>query len=244
MANKWNIGTSTNYEDLLDKTIYNSIIEVSPLKSALPNNAIKDTIWNISTLAIPDSSGNPIYANTISILNRPKYYFDFYLMYVIKLLSHALKESFYNWLGNSDINLLAQYINTNITNISVQDSLHHLYTKTIDIYSAFNNKTEIFESPEGKTVIVTDVIIRNAEASMAGYTNNKFGGDAGASDWNTTIDLSSLDETANTIIKLYQTSGGVIKSYSAGTSFGIIALAEPGKQTPLEITIDILGYII
>jgi len=53
-------------------------------------------------------------------------------------------------------------------------------------------KVNLYTVPNGKTLYVTQIVIRESSASMAGGTDYDFGTGANADTWRQTIDLSSM----------------------------------------------------
>lgn len=105
-------------------------------------------------------------------------------------------------------------------------------------------KQTLFTVPAGKTMVVTQVVVRNASAG-APTADAGFGGDASAIDFRAAVQFDNLAAAGDGVIVAPDDGGasnpvpGKIKQYAAGVAFGI----KVGTVAAITVDIDVFGYL-
>lgn len=106
-------------------------------------------------------------------------------------------------------------------------------------------KQTLYTVPPGKTFVATHVVLRNATASAA-TADAGFGGDAGATDFRSGVQLDNVDAAGKGMIVTPHDGGsgaspvpGEIVEYAAGADFGI----KVGTTVGANIDVDVFGYL-
>lgn len=112
-----------------------------------------------------------------------------------------------------------------------------LASATVDLQNG-DGKTTAYTVPTGKKAIVTHVVIRNPTASLAGGTDFDLGDGANADTWKTTVNLSSLTATTDSIVIAPPSTKFTV--FDAGDAFGIKDAT--GATADAQATMDVFGY--
>jgi hypothetical protein len=120
-------------------------------------------------------------------------------------------------------------------------------TKTISLLATIGsinmqsgNKLTLFNNTTALTGVVTEVVMRNPSASLAGGTGYGFGRDTNASDFAPTVDLSAVTAATTTkYVVIRAATQGVI--VAAGETFGMQATT--GSTGAATATFDVYGYM-
>jgi hypothetical protein len=98
-------------------------------------------------------------------------------------------------------------------------------------------KTTLFTVPTGMTLIVTKVVARAPSVATVANAVLKFGGDAGATDWKSSLALTGLSASTGALI-LQPGNTDVIQRYAAAGVFGVIA----STTAVGTVALDVIGY--
>ena len=102
-------------------------------------------------------------------------------------------------------------------------------------------KTNLYTVPTGKTLYVTNVVVREPSASMAGGTDYDFGTGANADTWRQTVDLSSMTTLGTDYMVI---AGADVTKYTdsaAASVFGVKVIT--GTTVACTATVDIFGFL-
>ena len=94
--------------------------------------------------------------------------------------------------------------------------------------------TTLFTVPVGKVGYITQVVVRDPSASLAGGTDYDF------TQWRQTVDLSSMT-TANTDYFVLDGNNVKYQELAASTAFQITV--NTGSTAAATATIDVFGYL-
>lgn len=122
-----------------------------------------------------------------------------------------------------------------------ENAITLLGSAVVDLQNA-DGKTIVFEVPNGKTMVVTHVVIHSPSGSLAGGTDFDIGSGANADTWRQTIDLSSLVNTDDYIV--IPSIAAVPVKYTlevADAEFGILPVT--GATGDETATMDLFGYL-
>ena len=111
-----------------------------------------------------------------------------------------------------------------------------LASGTVNLQNA-DPKSSVYTVPQGKSAIVTKVVIRNPSASLADGTDFDIGTGASCDDWVSTNDLSALTATDD-CIAISPAAG--FKVFAAADVFGILPVT--GATADATATMDVFGY--
>ena len=95
--------------------------------------------------------------------------------------------------------------------------------------------TTLYTVPTGKTLFVTDVVIRSNSASLAGGTSYSF------TTWRQTVDLSGMTVTTGYRL-LATTDNSTFTPIAAAGTFQITVTT--GSTAACTATIDVFGYLV
>jgi len=101
-----------------------------------------------------------------------------------------------------------------------------------------DGKTTLYTVPPGKKAVITQCVVRNPTASLAGGTDFDFGDGANADTWKNTVNLSTM--TATTDFMVVDGSNAKYTVFDAGDAFGVKPVT--GATADAEATIDVFGY--
>lgn len=105
-------------------------------------------------------------------------------------------------------------------------------TSGVDMKTAAS--TTLYTVPTGKVAYITNIVIRDPSASMAGGTDYDF------TQWKQTVDLSSLT-TLNTDYIVLDGNNTKYQELAAGTAFQITV--NTGTTAACTAVIDVFGYL-
>lgn len=105
-------------------------------------------------------------------------------------------------------------------------------TSGVDMKTA--GSTTLFTVPVGKVAYITNVVVRDPSASLAGGTDYDF------TNWKQTVDLSSMT-TANTDYMCLDCNNTKYTELSAGTNFQITV--NTGSTLAATAVLDVFGYL-
>jgi len=114
-------------------------------------------------------------------------------------------------------------------------------TSAVDMYGT--TKTILYTVPVGKTAYVTEVIVRDPSASLAGGTSYAFGTGASADTWMTAVSLALVVTASTGFTIIRPTSGALLVESAASSEFGIKATTG-STANPCTATIDVFGYLV
>lgn len=100
-------------------------------------------------------------------------------------------------------------------------------------------KTILFKVPEGKSCVVTHVIVRNPTASLAGGTDYDLGDGANCDTWVQACTLAAMTSTAHYFVIH---AAGVYAVFDAGDEFGIKPIT--GSTLAADATLEVFGYLL
>jgi len=104
---------------------------------------------------------------------------------------------------------------------------------------AGDTKTTAYTVPTGKSAIITHVVIRSPDASLAGGTDFDIGSGASCDTWRQSLDLSSMTATTDYMVII----GGTDTKYTieaAAAAFGILPIT--GATANATAVMDVFGY--
>lgn len=113
-----------------------------------------------------------------------------------------------------------------------------LASATVNLQNG-DGKSTIYTVPAGKSMIVTQVVIRNPTASLAGGTDFDLGDGVNADTWKNTVDLSSM--TATTDFMVVDGSNAKYTVFNAGDVFGIKPVT--GATADADATAMLFGIL-
>ena len=105
-------------------------------------------------------------------------------------------------------------------------------TSGVDMKTAAS--TTLFTVPVGKVAYITQVVVRDPSASLAGGTDYDF------TQWRQTVDLSSMT-TANTDYFVLDGNNVKYQELAASTAFQITV--NTGSTAAATAVIDVFGYL-
>lgn len=100
-----------------------------------------------------------------------------------------------------------------------------------------DGKTTVYTVPAGRHAMVTQVIIRNPTASLAGGTDYSFGDGVNADTWRTAVDLSTLTATTHGMVLRHDESAYTI--FDPGDVVGIKPVT--GATADADATVMVFG---
>lgn len=113
-----------------------------------------------------------------------------------------------------------------------------LASTSVDMKTA--GVTSIYTVPQGFTLYVHNVVVRDPTNSLAGGTDYDFGDTTNSNYFKQTVDLSSMTDTENYYI--ISADDAVAKHINAGESFDIEVIT--GSTASATANIDLFGYLV
>lgn len=111
-------------------------------------------------------------------------------------------------------------------------------TKLASVTAGLQNgdsATTIYTVPTGKVLYITNIVVRDPTASLAGGTDIDFTG------FKQTVDLSSMT-TSGTDYMVLDGNNAVYSEQSAGTNIQVTP--NTGATADVDATIDLFGYLV
>jgi hypothetical protein len=112
-----------------------------------------------------------------------------------------------------------------------------LASATVDLQNG-DGKSTAYTVPPGKKAVITQCVIRNPTASLAGGTDFDIGDGASADTWKTTINLSTMTAATDCMVIAPPTAKFTV--FDAGDTFGIVPAT--GATADAQGTMDVFGY--
>lgn len=117
-----------------------------------------------------------------------------------------------------------------------------LLSSTTGVDMTSTSKQTLYTVPSGNTAYVTQIVIVDPTASLAGGTSFSFGSNSAGDNWMSGVDLSSVT-TANTGFTTVQPSNGAESiEAAAGSDFGINA-ATAASASSCTATVMVFGIL-
>ncbi|MBN1941817.1 MAG: hypothetical protein JW849_00825 [Phycisphaerae bacterium] len=102
-----------------------------------------------------------------------------------------------------------------------------------------DGKTTLYTVPAGKKAVVTQVVVRQPTASLAGGTSFSLGDGANADTWKTAVNLSTVTGTDDYFV-VTKNDAVVSAVFDAGDEFGVKPVT--GATANADATLDVFGY--
>ena len=113
-----------------------------------------------------------------------------------------------------------------------------LSSTSVDMKTA--TSTSLYTVPDGKTLIVTHVVVREPSASLSGGTSYSFGTYSACTTWKQTVSLTTLT-TISTDFMVIDSNNTKYTTTAAGSAFGIKVTT--GSTAAATATVDVFGYL-
>lgn len=121
-----------------------------------------------------------------------------------------------------------------------ENAITKLATVTgVDMKTA--GKTTLYSVPAGKTLYVTEVVVREPSATLAGGTEYDFGTGANCDTWRQNVDLSSMTTALTDYMVIRGADVTKYTDSAAASEFGIKVIT--GATNPATATVDIFGFL-
>lgn len=104
-----------------------------------------------------------------------------------------------------------------------------------------SGKTTLYSVPAGKTLYVTEVVVREPSASLAGGTDYDLGTGANCDTWRQAVDLSSMTTPGTDYMVIRGADVTKYTESAAASEFGIKVIT--GSTGAATATVDIFGFL-